>query len=45
MREFSNSITIGGAYGNYCDVVIHCPLSDDGERISKLISYLAFLDR
>jgi hypothetical protein len=26
-------------------VSVHCPLSDDGERISKLISYLAFLER
>jgi hypothetical protein len=24
---------------------VYCPLSDDGERISKLISYLAFLER
>jgi hypothetical protein len=24
---------------------VHCPLSDDGERISKLIFYLAFLER
>jgi hypothetical protein len=23
---------------------VHCPLSDDGERINKLISYLAFLE-
>jgi hypothetical protein len=23
---------------------VHCPLSDDGEQINKLISYLAFLD-
>jgi len=23
---------------------VHCPLSEDGERINKLISYLAFLD-
>jgi hypothetical protein len=24
---------------------VHCPLSDDGERINKLISYLAFFER
>jgi hypothetical protein len=24
---------------------VHCPLSDDGETINKIISYLAFLDK